>query len=725
MNGQTSPRGDRHGGKRVTLVTDGTTAYFRKPRSARTVKALEAFLLSLEREGFLFAPACERVLADEADGYRAAVVAHRPAESAADVQLYFRRCGALVFLAWLFGSTDLHEENLIACKDTPVLVDTETLFSAAFETRPHAPNSLTASILYSHLLPNWRVTDGQAQLCAGLIGADPAGENQLQFNGAPCFLYDYADAACEGFVAACDFALTHRAWLQTALQGFAGCESRVLLRPTETYARLIRLARALPAEQRQATMTALLSAAHKKDVRAGRADWMARVVDCEAAALLQGDIPYFTVAFDGRDLLCGGACVRDGFFAASPAETIAARLEAMDEETVEAQRRILTQAIDAVRPLTQTPALNLRGDDPLQRGFAMLEDGRISAAAGGWMRLDGGADGNLYLLSAGFGLYDGLAGILCAYAALLCATGSAAVQSALQRYAAELFALIDRLGPLPLNDRTACLQSGPGGMIAALLHCADLTGDAAFSGAACRLAEKIERTPADGCTCDLLTGVGGLALQLPKLPAAIAQPLAEALLPLLAAAEPKLTGAAHGAAGQALALAAAQAALGVTTHDETILRLLDFEEAHYIEAENNWRDLRVPDAVKFMNGWCSGAPGIALCRSRLAALTQHPAIRAACDRDLARAERHLTSAFACKRDHLCCGNAARLMALSRLGLQNAALADGLRARLQTDQLVLPHPFDTADRNFGLMQGLAGAVYALAMLENDRSGGMLL
>lgn len=720
-----TPRGDRHGGRQVELVVDGKTAYYRKPRSARTEKALEAFLFSLKQEGFLYVPACERVLAETAAGYHAAVVPHTPAETEADAAAYFRRCGALIFLAYLFGSTDLHEENIIACKDTPVIVDAETLFSAATVPEQEAQKNLAGSVLRAHLLPNWHVVDGQARLCAGLIADDPKGENMLLLDGQPCYIYDYENEVRAGFCEAYAFALAHRAWFASALDGFAGCECRVLLRPTEVYGRLLRFAQTLPENQRRSALNLLLSAGHEKDMRSDRAAFMEDVTAAEVQALLRGDLPRLTVPFEDRGLWNGDVCVRPDFFARSPAEAVADRLAALCPADLEAQARILSQSIAAVRPLAKKTPVPLCGETAERTAFRLLESGAVSVLSTRWMQLDCGADGNFYLQSAGYGLYNGSLGILCAYAALYHRTGDADILRALLAHYEPFAEMLARMRPMNVSDQRASLQSGLGGMLAALLHLYELTEEPRFRADAYSLAALLRPSPDAGCTGDLLGGVAGLALQLPKLPAALAQPLANALLPLLRACRPQLTGAAHGAAGLARALAAAQFSLGSNAADDDILRLLAFEEEHYDAAQQNWRDLRTDDPAAFMRGWCSGAPGIAMSRRRLTELTENPDILACCRRDLARAEEFLTRSPLPKRDCLCCGLSARLTARARLGLPADPAAEGLRERLLTDRLNLLHPFETADRNYGLMQGAAGVIYALATQETELSGGMLL
>ena len=720
-----TPRGDRHGGKQVELVADGKTAYYRKPRSARTETALEAFLLKLKQEGFRFLPACEQVLAQGADWYHAAVVPHTPAQSRADAALYFRRCGALIFLAYLFGSTDLHEENIVACRDTPVLVDAETLFSASAVPAGEERRDLTASVLCSHLLPNWHVVDGRPVLCAGLIGADPKADNMLLLDGQPCYIYDYENEVNAGFSNAYVSAMMQRARLRDALAAFAGCECRVLLRPTEVYARMRRFAQTLPEDQRLSALTVLLSAAHEKDVRPGRAAFMEPVTAAEAQALLRGDIPRFTVLYEDCGLLCDGVCVRPAFFTRSPAETVADRLAALNMNDMVAQSRILSQAIAAVRPPERRAPAPMRCGSAVRQAVDLLERGASAALSTGWMHLESGADGNLYLQSAGYGLYDGLPGILCAYAALYRRTDDPWILNKLLEHYAPFSEMIARMQPMPLNDRRGSLQSGLGGMLAALGHLFTLTLRSEFRNDAMRLLSLLQPALEDGCTGDVLGGVAGLALQLPKFPRALTQPLARVLLPKLRACTTNLTGVAHGASGLALALAAAQFCLDSNEADDEILRLLAFEEDYYDPAQRNWRDLRTDDPAAFMRGWCSGAPGIAMSRKCLTDLTENPAILACCERDLARAEAFLTALPLPARDCLCCGLSARLTARAMLGLPADPAASGLRERLLAERLVLFHPFDTDDRNYGLMQGAAGVIYALAMQGSELSGEMLV
>ncbi|MBR1531627.1 MAG: DUF4135 domain-containing protein [Eubacterium sp.] len=714
------PLGDKHGGQQVSLVTEGETKYLIKPRVACAEKGLEAFLLKLEQKGFPFLPACEHIIGETKGGIKTAFVEHLPAESAADVALYFKRCGALIFLAYLFGSNDLHFENIIASKNTPVLVDCETLMNGKTEADVGELKNLTSTVMKSHLMPNWRLDGDEAKLTAGLISDHPDAKNHLIFGGECCYIYDYVDDVLCGFCAAYDFALNNGDVITSALKCFEGSSFRFLLRPTEVYAKIIELAKKLDDEKRESTVRLLLSAAYARDKRENRIDVMAAVLDEEVAAVLNGDIPYFYIYYSRHGLHGAGRELAGDFLCEAPEKCVIDRLRMLNSNDKSAQCKIIMQSVAAARPIEKRVSTPVKGDI-FTAMFEKLEDGYISAISSGFTQLTTGADGNLYFQSAGFGLYDGLAGILCAYAALYKKTNNQKIMAALKSHCEPLGEYIANSNGFALNGGSVSLQSGVSGVIACLVHIYELTGDRQFYSDAVTLAKKLRCELEGDINLDLLGGLAGLALQLPKLPCEVSAPLKDVILPKLLEYEPKLTGAAHGAVGVALAIAA----LSDGKHDDKILELLEFEEQNYFDNEHNWRDLRALDRVAFMHGWCSGVGGEAMIRQRLYSLTENEKIKAICRRDLERAKVNLLSDFTVKRDCLCCGNAARLMAISNINEKNSRLYTLLCDRIKDDSVVLLHPCDTDDRDFGLMQGLAGVIYAVAMYGDEKSGGMLL
>lgn len=713
--------GDSHGGKATALVEKDGLRFVRKPRSAATERAWEAFLLNLKTEGFLYIPGAVKILSENAQGHEAELVENLPARNENEIKLFYKRCGALLFFAFLFSSNDLHCENIIASGAYPVLVDYETLLTGEIENRSGSRGeSLARSVLKSHLLPNWSFDGSRDTDCGGLTGN---GKNRPILNGVHPCAYEYESEIIEGFEYAFRFSMKQKELLERSIGLFGACRFRVLLRPTQAYAKIIAALSLLDGEKRLGAARALLARAYERDTDSNRITEAKKTLQSEMNSVLNGDIPLFYTLGTGRDLCDADGAVQRGFLSLSPVEKALGRLAALSEADLTAQSRIISQSLAAVRPISKKiPALSSGNEDILERVVSRLDSAAIPALSSGWLQLERAADSNLYLQSVGYGLYDGLIGILCCYAAVFHKTRDPSVRDKLNGYYEMYreFALPKRI---TLSAVNAGLQSGAGGHILALHHIAELTGQGELLKDANAIAAAlINRAEPRMLDPEVLCGVGGLALALPCLDREPAQALARSILPCLTAYEPRLTGFAHGAAGAAAALGALGRVLNSSDFDGKIISILNWENKYFDNEQKNWYDLRNDRKRGFMSGWCSGAPGIGMARQRLFNFTENEAIKALCARDIENSRAMLLNYAPARRDSLCCGAAARLMAASRLGVRLDGEYDALCKRLSNDALRLFSAADSCDINSGLMQGVAGIGYALAMYSDKLSGG---
>ena len=111
---------------------------------------------------------------------------------------------------------------------------------------------------------------------------------------------------------------------------------------------------------------------------------------------------------------------------------------------------------------------------------------------------------------------------------------------------------------------------------------------------------------------------------------------------------------------------------GVALENEAMVtagaRAFAYEDFVFDADEGNWPDFRLPDDEQsFMLGWCAGAPGIGLARMRaLELLPGHP--DALLWRRALELSAEATASFELRpRDHLCCGNSGRAIALGLMG----------------------------------------------------------
>lgn len=323
--------GDSHrGGRTVALLELASQTVVYKPRSLQIDAALEDFLERL----FDGAPAADRihvpaVLTCGNYGW-SDFVEHRLCETAAELATYYTRLGHWLAMARLFGTTDLHAENMIACGPTPVLIDCETLFTPLRTIKPlgagdaldRAAAMLTGTVLSSGLLPNRGVSLGWRGVDISASGALPEQQPMVQ---VPQILDAGTDRARLGMgtvpgmtarnlpstkpdldrywpqVLAGFDELTGRlheldraGWLTGALAGFGDVDIRAVLRSTESYAELARMLwhpvslHDEPAAVERATALLVKHAAAAPTAPSDPA-----VIAAEIADLLVGDVPFF------------------------------------------------------------------------------------------------------------------------------------------------------------------------------------------------------------------------------------------------------------------------------------------------------------------------------------------------------------------------------------------------------------------------------------------------
>lgn len=349
-------QGDTHrAGRSVARLSLDDRALIYKPRSLAVDAALDRFLEVVFQPGELGSGGVHqrhrirvpRVLARDGYGW-SEFVEHRHCRTPEELHSYYTGIGHWLAIARLFGTTDLHAENLIAAGPHPVIVDCETLFTPLLrlvgmgmgDATDRALQRLYSTVLLSGLLPDraselgWRGVDMSA------IGALPSQQPQVPElrivdagTDRPRVALQRAPVAAAAnlpspepvlerhwpdIIAGFD-ALTARLTeldrageLASAMAGFVGVEVRGVLRATESYAELARMLWHPVSLHDEA---AAVARATELLIEQGRArptaPWDPVVVAAEVAELLRGDIPFFvTTTSDGQ--LTGPAGARWG-----------------------------------------------------------------------------------------------------------------------------------------------------------------------------------------------------------------------------------------------------------------------------------------------------------------------------------------------------------------------------------------------------------------------------
>lgn len=714
--------GDTHNGNATALIQKNGSLFIRKPRSAEVELAFNAFLSRLKEEGFLYLPSGVNILHNENDMHEVEIVPHSPVENREDFHLYYKRCGALLFFTYLFGSTDLHSENIIACGAYPVIVDYETLFSADFARKDLSSKTVDDTVLGTHLLSIWLRYSDEKENLGGLTGDNA----KLPFyKDEKAYACNYIDDILTGFDYAYRFAVNNRQLFKELLGLFDNCLFRTILRPTATYGIIADFVAKLDENQRVPAAKLMLARAYEVDIDKNRLEKAQKVLAAEVKSVSENEIPIFYIRGGGKDIESRHECLWEDYFKNTPIEKASQRLDSLGDSDLEDEKRIIRLSLNASMPLGEKKKNKYDSEHGFEAVYETLENNRINKLPFKWPFLYCDDKGNLSITSCGFGLYNGLLGILCFYATVYHKTRRFDVLKSIEEcYADFRKSMLNR--QFVLNDGIVSLSTGIGGFFNALCHIYELTGEKMFYSDACDILENIT-LPKDEPKyhCDVLGGIAGLALALPKIGTDKAKETAAFLAPFLLEFKPELTGAGHGAAGVALALGALGKALETDKFDGRIIQLIEWENQRFDAEKDNWLDLRKTDKNHYAYGWCAGMPGIGMSRKKLIEYTENSKIKALCENDINIVVKSLSRQLRVQKDGLCCGNSALLMACSYLGVRDDAAYSELNDKILGDSLTFNHPVDTCDINHGLMQGIAGAGYAVAMYQDKLCGEMLL
>ncbi|MFG2749247.1 type 2 lanthipeptide synthetase LanM [Streptomyces xanthophaeus] len=335
--------GDSHrGGRTVCLVTwdDGTRAVY-KPQQDNCQQLLSTLHAMLDADGEFFGPLHPRSIVRPTHVWQE-FIERTDLDDTAAGDAYFRRFGRAAALLSMIGATDLHHENIIAVPGGPVVIDTETLVSLPNgipENGASAQVSLNLdvehSVLNTLLFPA-RYAGAKLDVDISGIGCVQAGTSEqlqsymivdagtddIRFDRSPVVVEhgsnmatvagepldprNWVDDITAGYSEARALLETHREAIEAAVRDSHDWAVRQVVRPTYVYARFLE-ASTHPVHLESSAARAELLGNLPKQYRGAAADSADAVHREEVAALLDLDVPFFTVDCDSGLLRGNGA----------------------------------------------------------------------------------------------------------------------------------------------------------------------------------------------------------------------------------------------------------------------------------------------------------------------------------------------------------------------------------------------------------------------------------
>ena len=788
-------QGDRHRqGRSVMIVkfSSGLQVVY-KPRPVAIAEHFQELLNWLNDRGARPPLRTLKILDRDTYGW-VEFISPQDCTSVNEVQHFYECQGQYLALLYVLEATDFHYENLIADGEHPVLIDLETLFQPHIGRKDLEQADQETITIYSNsvlrvgLLPQRMFANAQADgidlsglgAAAGqplpypvfqweAIGSDEmrltqrqqqskGGRNRPTLNGAEIDPLDYAEPITRGFTKMYRLLLQYRAELLSddgQLARFASDTVRVILRPTLTYALLLRSSfhpDALRDGLDRDVMFDLLW------VNTERFPHLAKIFPAEREDLENGDIPIFTTHPGSYSLWSSSGREIADIFDETSMSLVHRRLQRLSETDLQQQlwfirASLATTAVGQDRGQWPTyrpsePRVEASHQQLLASAQAIgdrLESLALHSERGvSWIGLTLTAKDHWSLVPLGFDFYGGLSGV----AFFLAYLGTISKE---ERYTAlartTLTTIQEHLRARPLQTFPIGAFDGLGGITYLLTHLAVLWNEPELLVEANRITETLYTLITYDNKFDVTSGSAGCIMVLKALHHVLpakqilstaikcgdhllqhGQPLRNGVAwPPYFPAKGPLTGLAHGASGIAWALLELAELSGEKRFKKLALEAFKYEEALFSRERGNWPDLRERNDSGqsgdnghqiFVAGWCHGAPGIALTRLRSLRFVDNAQIRTEIDAGLSTT---LSEGFGGTHS-LCHGDLGNLEVL----LQASEMPDGMQWRAQVNRIAAIILASARDNGWfcgvplgvetpGLMTGLAGIGYELLRL----------
>lgn len=687
--------GDTHNcGRSVTIFHTDAGKLVYKPHDLRADELLHEFVERFFSD-FVGIP---RAIAFGSQFGVCEFVEKRRAEGEAEAERFWYHMGGLAAFAKLLGSTDLHFQNILCCQTMPYIIDLETMLSPISSERLAYLQSADTRECHTHslapsLLMPARVEDMELSV---LTNTEEDGIAPV-VNGRIVTVGPYLSAFKQGYDVVYTRIVEHKQAIREAVSSFpSDMTVRIVTRSTRGYWLTTRKlyhhsALASPAD-RQRSLETLERLLRESDIATE-----APIINSEVEQMRRGDVPYFYTYVDSLSLYGGGKELAQGKFSLTAVERILDTLDAMGKEDEAFDLSYIDRAIGLYGYESDEPQkVNLickhAADVPISREYAIdaaksvfqrMHDLGIKAPNG---RMVWGyvASHNQAFQFSGAGLFDGFTGLAVFASACAAVWPDELIRERTDRLVQEavneirgLCHVMDRHMDNPDFDVPVGEGAGFGGILTGIALMRRYAPSETLDALCEQVSALLQRTEFSGCTmADRIGGLAGLVATLCRFEeyrdqTTTIRNAADRILELKTFAYkdyvlwktmfdvPRvLSGAGHGMSGIAEALVAAADVLDDDRYLPAAAEALDYEIYAYRRYEKKfgtWADLREFPPIKYMHGYCAGAPGTGIVINRMLEEGRGGA-RA---QTIARMVRQSVDTLPLNPfDHLCCGNSA-------------------------------------------------------------------
>ena len=356
-----------HNGKSVACIClNGEVEAIYKPHSLENERLFQDILKKISKSCSLWDDRMElKLISHSAYGWEEKIC-FQECGTEEGVKRFYQRAGISIFLACLFGTTDIHCENMIARGEYPVLIDLETLIS--LRESKDTQNPVFDSVLKSGILPIYLpggngLGNEVGALCGqggrkskmkipvirdaysskmrieyrqGMIND---AQNRVRYQGTPVEAIKYRNDIISGFQAAYSCVQGSAILQKDILESVENCKSRQLVSDTMKYAALLN----------SSYYPDLLTDGGDREMFVRTIGMIGKprdrqLVECEVESMLCGDIPYFYN--QGKHMMYQHQICIPEYFSETPEQAVQRRLMRLGHRDERLQIRLIELSLE-------------------------------------------------------------------------------------------------------------------------------------------------------------------------------------------------------------------------------------------------------------------------------------------------------------------------------------------------------------------------------------------
>lgn len=344
-------KGDTHnGGKTVAIIYFDMCKLVYKPHTLKVDVIFAEMVKWINIEANLRQPLKTVKTVSMKDRGWQECIEHLTCESERESHSYYYKMGCFLALFYALGTTDLHFENVIACRDNPMFIDLETILT---NNRVDKLNTVLDTGLLPQVTSDFLIDVDISGICGKsnksekmkmmvivnrgtdemMVDEVPAivadRQNLVHLNGKTIEINDYANDLIYGYQTVTEFLISRKEDFLSKLDTLISTNDmfRTVLRHTQVYSKYLSAALhpdyLVSSEKRLELFHRLLSNCKNEHE-------YIRVKD-EIATLMTGDVPYYMFDYYSRDLYSGNGLVSRNYFAHSAREICIERMNHLEE----------------------------------------------------------------------------------------------------------------------------------------------------------------------------------------------------------------------------------------------------------------------------------------------------------------------------------------------------------------------------------------------------------